>query len=953
MWYYTILLVMITPGVLGDASVPNFDCDFESDQCGWTSDLSNNLVWTRNSGPTSTPRTGPSGDHTSGSGFYLYIEAAGASTGDKATIISPTIPALPAGGACVSFWYHMLGTTMGTLTVYSPQNQEKWKKAGDQGNLWMQANVWLQSTSSSSQMYITGELGGSHYSDMAIDDLSIKTGIVCQDDLPDAHSCDFDQDFCSWSSTPNPKIKWIRHSGPTQSTGTGPSNDHTKGDKTGYYIYVEASGAALGAKALLISDVIKNSDNGYCMDFWYHMFGASLGVLSLYQKIEGSDDPQTLIWTETQPRGPQWNQAQLQFTGSDPYRLVVEGGISLENIGYGDIAVDDISFHDGKCPTPNHCDFESGDCGYTPGSGSNFNWNVIQPSSDVNTPSIDSTYRTAAGHVLFADISSLSSGNQKGIIETGMFDPTGVKGQCFQFWYYVGTSTVSVLKVFLVIGGERTKLWEMHSASHPAEWHVQEANLISTTQKMKISFEASSDNIDWPGGIAIDDITLADFPCSPFGSCDFENGYCTWKNEENDDDTNWLRNNGMTISFNTGADVDHTYGTMDGEYIYLEGSYLEQENAAILKSTVFTADTTRCFGFWYFMMGSGIGNLITQITAESLSPKLTLRTIQGNKGYGWKQAFVPIQPLSGSYSYEILLKGTIGPTPYADISIDDITVENRDCSDEAAPVTHNCDFESDLCYWYQDEQDDFNWVRASGVSDTAGTGPGADHTYGNDRGYYIYTEASGLQPGNVARLLSNLLIDPSEGSCMEFWYQMYGMHLGSLNVYMKIDDNETALWSETESRGPHWIPARVQINTTERFTVIFEGIRGPNYQGDIALDDITFTTGDCGTPSYCGFENGLCGFTQPASDIVQWALTSSSPSMSSPTPTTAPYLPPFDATYRTPAGHFMYLELHDDQNNNDGGLSTGVFPTGTDADRCLNVWFYMQNSVKISLKVNM
>lgn len=54
---------------------------------------------------------------------------------------------------------------------------------------------------------------------------------------------------------------------------------------------------------------------------------------------------------------------------------------------------------------------------------------------------------------------------------------------------------------------------------------------------------------------------------------------------------------------------------------------------------------------------------------------------------------------------------------------------------------------------------------------------------------------------------------------MEFWYQMYGEHLGSLNVYQKIDGSETALWRETEPRGPQWNPARIQLSGTAQFLV--------------------------------------------------------------------------------------------------------------------------------------
>lgn len=40
----------------------------------------------------------------------------------------------------------------------------------------------------------------------------------------------------------------------------------------------------------------------------------------------------------------------------------------------------------------------------------------------------------------------------------------------------------------------------------------------------------------------------------------------------------------------------------------------------------------------------------------------------------------------------------------------------------------DCDFENDICSWSQSTADDFDWLRISGQTPSAGTGPNGDHT---------------------------------------------------------------------------------------------------------------------------------------------------------------------------------------------------------------------------------
>ena len=43
-------------------------CNFDNSMCGFTQDKNDTFDWTRNKGGTSSSPTGPSSDHTSGSG---------------------------------------------------------------------------------------------------------------------------------------------------------------------------------------------------------------------------------------------------------------------------------------------------------------------------------------------------------------------------------------------------------------------------------------------------------------------------------------------------------------------------------------------------------------------------------------------------------------------------------------------------------------------------------------------------------------------------------------------------------------------------------------------------------------------------------------------------------------------------------------------------------------------
>lgn len=137
------------------------------------------------SGGTATGSTGPSADHTSGNGNYLYLETSGNSgsgcQNKQAELHSPCFDLRATNQAQLSFWYHMYGSSIGTLHVDAFVDG-RWdldvmpEIAGEQGNAWQSASVDL-SAYAGKIIFVRfrATTGGSYRGDLAIDDINLNT----------------------------------------------------------------------------------------------------------------------------------------------------------------------------------------------------------------------------------------------------------------------------------------------------------------------------------------------------------------------------------------------------------------------------------------------------------------------------------------------------------------------------------------------------------------------------------------------------------------------------------------------------------------------------------------------------------------------------------------------------------------------------------------------------------
>lgn len=720
----------------------------------------------------------------------------------------------------INFAYHKSGSQGGYLRLYlippgvQPNSLKNrtliWSVFGNQGNQWNTATAGIGRRQPGYRL-VFESIHIQQSGDMAIDDVTfnhcalgttnltlcapnqfhckngacIDTTLVCDfsDDCGDksdelacskyVQRCNFENNICNWIQDDTSNFHWSYTRGKTATTGTGPSYDHTLGNSSGHYIFIETSSPRVpGDKARLKSAVFSPTTTGMCvMRFFYHMHGTDINALNIYiEKFERG--PRMLIWNLTGSQPDEWRRGSVSLNSNTPFRILIEG---VRGNGYhGDIAIDDISF--------------------TPG---------CQVGSYYTLPIIHTTPNPQCG--------------------TGKLPCSN--GVCIP-------------------------------------WN----NFCN----FKKDCSDGSDEVKCPS------------------QCNFEGGnLCHWTEDKNVNAVNW------TIGMNknpSGPGFDHTTGNSLGHYAYITPVGRSYRQVGRLLSPIYNQAGKTCnFSLWYNNNGTNVRLfrvLLKRGSSENELMRITSSVLNSAPGT-WKplQVLLPIC----AANFQIVLEATAYKRNTGYIAIDDLQFgqcqldsppnqcllgqfscksghcvpENLKCdfqtdccdgTDEGRSVCSAykmCSFDYNMCGWQQKTNDQFDWQRHRGPTSSFGTGPSADHTTGGPSGFFLYIETSRPQkPNDTARIYYNM--PAQRGPCaIRFWYHMYGRHVGSLNVYMATLDYGTILLDNiTSSQGNKWLRKEValQSKSVAPYQVIIEGVVGPGYLGDIAIDDLTFTPG-CGIPT--------------------------------------------------------------------------------------------------------
>lgn len=270
--------------------------------------------WGGGTGTTPSNGTGPNGDHTSGAGSYVYVEASGGVSGDTAILQSPLIDLSALSQPELVYWLHMFSANGMPLNLSTEilDNTGNWVVletiSGSQANAWQERRVDLAAYINQSIVlrFVANKVTGnaSFQGDISIDDLAIDEKLICAPIyMPYAENFDGpawqegtgatnanDQIDPCWTRPVTNLNQWGTGIGTTQSANTGPNTDLSG---TGKYLYVESSRGGGVATISTPSLVIDATSNLPYLFYSYHMYGASIVNFS----IEADNGSPTLLRT--------------------------------------------------------------------------------------------------------------------------------------------------------------------------------------------------------------------------------------------------------------------------------------------------------------------------------------------------------------------------------------------------------------------------------------------------------------------------------------------------------------------------------------------------------------------------------------------------------------------------------------------------------------------------------
>ncbi|XP_028283475.1 MAM and LDL-receptor class A domain-containing protein 2 [Parambassis ranga] len=914
----------------------HLSCDFEKKICSWYHDYTASLLWESSDVVFDAPK---------GNGSFMIISASPyINISSTARLISYPQPADK--DICVSFFYHIFGSSIGSLKFIAKRSGQPetvvWMRSGTQGNKWRFADLTF-SSGKPIQFIIEAVTGGKQGS-ISIDDIVVSSSGSC----PPERECTFQGSFCGLLPHPSTHFSWNRTTGASKpANSSGPTTDHTLGTQQGYYLSAQLWSHPAGAKVAMTTAVMEPTPpHGECLMFWYYMEESGVGELSVYLQTSDNHSNPIQQWTRKGDQGKHWRHGRVTlFSPDSPYQVIFEAmaGDGLRR----DIAIDDLTVLNGACPPSGFCDFEMDLCGWVnnPPTETGVYWDWTSSESKGKfVPRRDHTTDSSLGH--FA-LFTASSSNKEKTAQLESESMEAVNRACLEIWHYAlmwltNAPSAFTLTVFVNESVGLRPIWNTNGFLNNT-WIMDRVD-YSASGPHQIILHVRAPALK-EGSFAVDDVHIHDMSCDDIiptttpnppttttaapasgMDCTFEEGLCNWVQEESDD-LDWTLSSGLEVEHPwDGPKYDHTAGNNQGLFLLLNGSGQKDGEKAVLSVPVINIASRMCVEFWYYMLGPSVSTL--DLLVQTKSSKLVIWTRQGTQNAEWVNAQVNI---NANDAVQIMFSGHRHTSNRGFIAIDDISVKEGVCSNQ-----HVCGFDSSLCDFENDTSHLGHWGRRQG------TKPHVDHTYGTENGFYMTVLTSNSTQTEVAQLLTPEFTSATE-ICVHFWYwlpvdssDIFAIHV------LRSGDVGKALWQRHGAPSTGWEVAEVTVSSPANFHVVFKAVHMSGAKSTVKLDDYSVRDGACSPPGSCDFETGQCTWVNvPTEHGHDWVLARGSSQG-----------PPTDHTSQSPKGWFLLSSsLH--QNHSSVAQTVSEWIQVEVTTSCLTLWYYMNNSDSGMLRVLM
>ncbi|MGJ8684146.1 MAG: fibronectin type III domain-containing protein [Nonlabens sp.] len=700
-----------------------------------------------------------------------------------------------------------------------------------------------------------------------------------------APSTTFVEELC-WTASATSGFDWnVDGAASTPSTGTGPAGANSGVN----YFYTEASGAAAGATATLVSPLIDLSPlTTPSVEFFYHMFGAQIGSLDL-EINDGTGwvnvvtlGPGAIQTAQADPFIAQINDLTAYAGATVQFRFIATANGSFE----GDISLDDFRVDElPACPNPNfltatNITDSTADLAWTE-NGASTVWSVEVQPQGVAQGTMPAAYSNAA---------ATNPETATGLMPDTLYD------------FYVTSDC----------GGG--------AFSNTIGPFTFKTECLPLTAPYLEDFETFTASLD----VTEENCWKATFNSTSFTPYDWN-----------------LDNAGSTPSANTGPDAAFN-GT---NYFYVEANGGVAGSEAVLTSPLVdvSALTNPSVQFNYHMFGAGIGNLHVDVNDGSgyVNDVVLIQGQQQASGSApWELSVIDLSAFTGTTVQVRFRAEKVGTNTLGDTSIDNVVFDElpacaqpsilssanvtdttadlswnengmatswnveygpcgftpgagttvvattnsgfqitgltgetcydfyitADCgmgtlSSTAGPATfttecsaivapYNEGFETftvttaftDQNCWSTPQTTGYTWDVSTGGTGSTNTGPTAAASGAN----YFFTEASSGALGDEAELLSPLIdMSALTNPALTFSYHMWGPDFDTLHVDVNDGTGWTAdvftlVGQQQANQADAWQTTIVGLSAFNGSTIQirFRGTRGASFGGDISLDDV-------------------------------------------------------------------------------------------------------------------